>query len=155
MKLHRALLAASFISVPALAEEPEIVTYPPGEDRIEAVTKGASAPYAGQLFDENTALRWAFFLQQYKLRYNLDLKAAQNSCKVVVAREQEYRSIDAERSKKVEEDLRQRLLATEKARLDAEEKLRSPSFWKEPGLWYSVGVMTAVVAVIATAAATK
>jgi hypothetical protein len=148
----RALIATLLIPSLALAEEPlpvpAIVTFPAGEDNIVAVKKGESAPYAGQLFDENTSLRWAMWLQQYKLRYGTDLKAAKDACAVNIQREKEYRSIEEDRNKKSEEDLRQRLLQAEKARLEAEEKLRNPPLWKEPNLWYAIGIVTTAVLVV-------
>lgn len=153
----RALITVLLIPSLALAEEPlpspNIVTFPMGEDNITVVKKGEPAPYAGQLFDDNTALRWAMWLQQYRLLYGTDLKAAQGACKVLVAREQEYRKIEEERAAKSEKDLRDRLLAVERSRLDAEEKLRNPPFWKEPGFWYAAGVVTAVVGVVAAVTA--
>lgn len=149
----RAFIVVLLITSRVLAEEPAlpapaVVTFPPGDDNITAVKKGEPAPHAGQLFDENTALRWAMWLQQYKMRYGLDLKAEKDSCRVLVSREQEYRRIDAERDAKVEEDLRKRLLLTEKARLEAEERLRNPPLWKEPGLWYAVGLVSTVALVV-------
>lgn len=153
---HLAFVATFLIPALALAEEPlpspAVVTYPPGEDNIVPVRKGEAAPYAGQLFDDATALRYAMWLQQYKLLYGVDMKAAQDGCKVLVAREGVYRSIEAERNAKSEKDLRDRLLAAEKSRLEAEEKLRNPSLWKEPGFWYGAGVVTTVVAIAAVAA---
>lgn len=41
---------------------------PPGEDHIESVSSGDKAPFAGQLFDSATALRWANWLSQYRLK---------------------------------------------------------------------------------------
>ncbi len=58
----------------AFADPPPVVDVPPGEDRIEVVKKGDPAPYTGQLFDQATALRWANWLQQYKVRLALDLE---------------------------------------------------------------------------------
>ena len=151
------LLAILLLPSLAFAEEPlptpAIITFPPGEDAIISVKKGEPAPYAGQLYDENTALRWAMWLQQYKLRYGADMKAAQDSCKVEVAREGVYRAIESERNRKSEKDLSTRLLASEKGRLEAEEKLRNPPFWKEPVVWYVTGVVTAALVVTAVEAA--
>ncbi len=153
----RAFIATLLIPTLALAEEPppqpNIVTFPPGDDNIVAVRKGEAAPYAGQLFDENTSLRWALWLQQYKLRYGTDLQAERDGCKVLVAREGVYRAIEAERNAKSEKDLRERLLAADKTRAAGEEKLRNPPFWKEPTFWYASGVLTSVAVVIALAAA--
>lgn len=149
---YQALIAVLLIPSLALAEgplpKPDVVTFPLGDDNIVAVKKGDPAPYAGQLYDTDTALRWAVWLQQYKLRYGTDLKAAQDNCTVLVAREGVYRSIEAERNAKSEKDLRDRLLAAEKSRLEAEEKLRNTPFWKEPTLWYATGVVTAFLLVI-------
>lgn len=58
----------------AFADPAPVVPVPPGDDRIEVVKKGDPAPFTGQLFDQATALRWANFLQQYKLRLTLDLE---------------------------------------------------------------------------------
>lgn len=154
---YQVFLAAFLIPALALAEEPlpapSIVTFPPGEDNIASVKKGEPAPYAGQLYDNDTALRWAMWLQQYKLRYGTDMQAQQESCKVQVARDGVYRAIESDRNAKSEKDLRDRLVADEKARLEVEEKLRNPPFWKEPGFWYGAGVVTTVVAVAAVAVA--
>jgi hypothetical protein len=43
---------------------------------------GAPAPYAGQLFDNQTALRWANWLSQYKLRLELDVHEQEQLCAV-------------------------------------------------------------------------
>jgi len=154
---YRASVAAFLIPALALAEEPlpspHLVTLPAGDDNITAVKKGYPAPYDGQLFDENTSLRWAMWLKQYELRYGTDLKAAQDSCKVLVAHEDSYRVIEQERNTKSEKDLRDRLLAADKARLEAEENLRNPSFFKEPGLWFAVGVLTTVAVTVVAAKA--
>lgn len=148
----RALVAVLLIPSFALAEEPlpapAVITFPPGDDNITAVKKGEAAPYAGQLFDENTSLRWAMWLQQYKLRYGIDLRAQQQACAVVVKHEDDYRTIEAERNAKSEKDLRDRLLATEKTRLELEEKLRNSSFFKEPAFWFGVGILTTVAVVV-------
>ncbi len=153
------ILVVLFTSSLARAEEPlpkpDIVTHPPGDDNIVSVRKGEAAPFAGQLFDENTALRWALWLQQYKLRYGTDLKAAREHGEVLAAREAVYRSIESERNAKSEKDLRDRLLAAEKARMEAEEALRNPPIWKEPGLWFGVGVVTTLAAVVAVAVANQ
>jgi hypothetical protein len=155
----RALIVALLLPSIAFAEGPlptaNVTTYPPGEDVINVVKKGEPAPYTGQLFDDKTALRWAVWLQQYKTLYGLDMQAQKASCDVKVAHEEELRRIDAERNTKSEADLRQRLLASETARAKAEETLRNPPFWKEPGFWYGAGVVTSVAAVVAVVAAQR
>lgn len=149
----RALVCAFLIPSLAFAEEPlptaNVVTFPPGDDNIVAVKKGEAAPFAGQLFDENTALRWAMWLQQYKLRYGQDMLAERASCAVRIEHEKALHVIDNDRASKEAADLRARLLSAEKARLQAEQELRDRPFWKEPVLWYAVGVLSAgVLAVV-------
>ena len=130
---------------------PQVVTYPPGDDKIAVVHKGDPAPYAGQLFEDNTALRWATWLQQYRMRYGLDMRAEQDSCQVKIGHADDLATIEKERTAKIEADLRQRLKETDAQRLKLEEELRNPSFFKQPGLWYGVGVVSTLAAVAVTA----
>lgn len=145
----RVLFAALLVPSLALAEPPlpapQVVTYPPGDDKIVVVKKGETAPYTGQLFEDNTALRWAVWLQQYRERYGLDLKAEQDRCTAKLAYEVSLRGIAAEAAKATDADLRMRLKASEAGRLKAEEELRSPSFFSRPGTWFGIGVATTLV----------
>jgi hypothetical protein len=59
-----------------------IQVIPPGEDTITALPKGTPAPYDGQLFDNDTALRWANWLQQYKYRLVADVEEQKAICAV-------------------------------------------------------------------------
>ena len=67
------------VSLPVVAEDPkpassvEVQTIPPGDDRIVPLRKGGPAPFDGQLFDNNTALRWGNWLLQYKFRLKADV----------------------------------------------------------------------------------
>ena len=149
-------VVASLLPSTALAEkpplpEPQVVTYPPGDDKIVVVKKGDPAPYTGQLFEDNTALRWATWLQQYRMRYGLDMKAEQDSCKVRLEHADDLAAIEKERTAAIEADLRQRLKDTDAQRLKLEDEIRNPSFFKQPGLWYGVGVVSTLAAVAITA----
>lgn len=148
-------LAAFLCSSAALAEQPlpapQVVTYPPGEDKIAVIRKGDPAPYTGQLFEDNTALRWAVWLQQYKARYGLDMKAEQDSCQIKLQHTADLASIEADRTSKIEKDLRARLKETDAQRLKLEEELRNPGFFRQPGLWVGVGVVTTLATVAVTA----
>lgn len=122
---------------------PPVETIPPGDDVIKPVRKGQAAPFDGQLFDVDTAIRWAFWLQQYKYRLDADAQRYQQVCKV----EKNYRDkkleIEKDRGSKVEKDLKDRLLRSEKARLAAEEEARNPP-------WYNTRTFGVIVGVVAT-----
>jgi hypothetical protein len=151
----RASLVAFLLPAVALAEQPQlpapqVVTYPPGDDKITVVRKGDLTPYTGQLFEDNTALRWAVWLQQYKTRYGLDMKAEQDSCQVKLQHAADLTAIEAERTAKTEVDLRLRLKDTDAQRLKLEEELHNPGFFHTPGFWFGVGVVTTVATVAVT-----
>jgi len=118
---------------------------PPGEDRIVPLPKGEKAPYSGQLFDQDTALRWANWLQQYKLR----LKEEQKMCSKLSSIELRYQSkllnIEKRRANAIESDLRARLKRSEEARLQAEHEARNPP-------WYTTRTFGIIVGVVGTAA---
>lgn len=80
------VLTALFVlslSLTALAQDAgPIVDIPPGVDRIVPLKLKMPAPFEGQLFDNNTALRWANWLKQYKLRLQVDVEEQKKLCLV-------------------------------------------------------------------------
>lgn len=155
MFMRRTLLVIALLC-PSLAvaqEAPvlQVVTYPPGDDKIVVVRKGDLVPFTGQLYDDNTAVRWAIWLQQYKERYTIDMKAAGEICAVKLSTEEKLAAIAAERDAAVHADALLRLKASEEARLKAEEALRNPSFFERPGVWFAAGVVSTVAITVATA----
>jgi hypothetical protein len=122
-----------------------IVTIPTGDDHISTLKKGQPAPFDGQLFDTDTAIRWGFWLQQYKYRLGADAKKYQQLCRVEMDFRDKKLAIEQERSEKVEKDLRDRLLRSEKARVAAEEEANDPP-------WYNTRVFGVIIGVVATAA---
>lgn len=145
-----ALLVPSLVSAQTVPS-PQIVTYPPGDDKIVVVHKGDPSPFTGQLYDDATAVRWASWLEQYKGRYALDLKLEEDTCKVSQDHASEIAKITADRDAAVDADLTKRLKDSETARLKAEDELRNPSFFDRPGVWFGVGVLTTVLTSVTTA----
>lgn len=145
------LLPSIALADPPSLPVPQVVTYPPGDDKIVVVRKGEVAPFTGQLFDDATALRWAVWLRQYKDRYGLDMQAERDSCSVKIDAEQKSNAVDKAASATLDADLRTRLQASEAARLKAEEELRNPSFFSRPGTWFGIGIVTTVAITISTA----
>lgn len=131
---------------PAYAQDVESI--PPGDDVIEPVKKGEPAPFSGQLFDTSTALRWGNWLQQYKLRLDVDVKAVEKVCKAELDYNTKLREIDAERNKRVEDDLRVRLVASEKRNAVLYDKLNNPSFFRSAEFGVLLGVVSSTVVVV-------
>jgi hypothetical protein len=71
------ILAVVLLVNPAYAQPKPVQDIPPGEDNIVVVKKGDPAPFTGQLFDPSTALRWANWLEQYRLRLKADVELEQ------------------------------------------------------------------------------
>ena len=69
--MKRLVALALFMSTTATAS-PALTPIPPGEDKIEPITQGQVSPFSGQVFDNKTALRWGNYLQQCKVRLELD-----------------------------------------------------------------------------------
>ncbi len=145
------LISSSAIAQPSPDPEPTyekpapVDTIPPGKDKIKSVRKGQVVPFDGQLFDIDTAIRWGFWLQQYKYRLEADSIRFQQLCRVETDFRDRKLGIEKERNGKVETDLRERLLRSEKARLAAEEEARNPP-------WFSTTAFGVVIGVVATAA---
>ena len=124
---------------------PPIQAIPKGADKIVPLRKGQLAPFTGQLFGPNTALRWANWLQQYKYRLKWDVTAVQQKCAVETTYRDKLLTIEKTRAKRVEKDLTTRLGRSEQARLNAEEELRNPP-------WYSTTAFGVIIGAVATAA---
>lgn len=76
LSLATRVLVVLLIARTAIADPPTplpVVAVPPGNDVVVVVKKGDPAPFTGQLFSEDTALRWANFLEQYKYRLGADV----------------------------------------------------------------------------------
>jgi len=139
----RIFLLVFLLPVLAFGQDPPVQTIPPGDDKIEVLPKGKEAPYSGQLFDNPTALRWANWLQQYKMRLKADVEREQKVCKARVGYHESLVRIERDRNKEVEKDLRSRLLRAEKARLAAEHEARNPAWYKTRTFGIVVGVVGA------------
>lgn len=147
MRFPRFLLVAFLIASTARAEGPLVDTFPPGDDQISVVKKGEAAPYTGQLYSPDTALRWAFWLQQYKLRLKVDVEAEKARTAAELTYRDKVEAAEKAKNDAVQKDLRERLLAAEKARLAAEEEMRNPSWWRTREFGIVIGVVTTAGAV--------
>lgn len=115
----------------ALGQVPPVVAVPAGDDVIVAVRKGEAAPFAGQLFDQPTALRWANYLEQYRARAALE--AQYQARWQALETQYQTQALDAERQAHARAlgELDQKLLAARK-------ELDSPPFYRT--VWFGVGL---------------
>lgn len=115
---------------------------PPGDDVIEAVKKGDPAPFDGQLFDTNTALRWGLWLKQYKSLVGLEAERAEQICKVRLDYDKTILGIEREKFETVETDLKERLKRTDAALQKAKYELANPAWYETGTFYFALGVAT-------------
>lgn len=137
--------------LPSLVFGQELETIPPGPDKIQPVKAQEPAPYAGMLYDNDTALRWANWLKQYKVRLKADVEKEQKTCAVKLSYDAGVLASEKKRSKELQDDLKGRLQRSEKARLDAEERMRNPPWYTTTWFGVGLGVVGSVTVVGVTA----
>lgn len=123
---------------------PPVESVPPGDDNIAPLKKGQPAPFDGQLFDVDTAIRWGNWLQQYRYRLVWDVELEQKLCVEEKTYRDDLLKIEKERAGKTEEALQKALTTSEQKRLEAEEEVRDPPWYSTPGFGAAVGAAVAV-----------
>lgn len=142
----------------ARADEPmPVQDIPPGEDVIEVLFQGKPAPFTGQLFSQETALRWANWLQQYKLRLVEDVKLERRICAAELGFKDAVISIEQEKSEAIQGDLRKRILRVEQLNAKLNDEINDPSFWSSMEFGVILGVLgaSAVAVAVGVAAASN
>ena len=135
--------AAALVSNMALADRP-VQTVPPGDDKIVVVTQGQPAPFTGQLFDNNTALRWGNWLQQYKFRLTLDVDTQKKLDQIQIDLLAGKLQFERDQYKVVTGDYQVQVATLQ-------EELRNPPWYKSPWFGFGCGIVASVVLVSATA----
>jgi hypothetical protein len=126
-------LFPAFLSaqVPELPPVPrfELTPVPSGDDNIVVLTKGEKAPFSGQLYDPATALRWANYMEQYRLQLDLCYTSARR----LQSNERDYwqglLEIEESAHKEIRLDLQTRLERVEKKSAELEGELRKGPPW--------------------------
>lgn len=123
---------------------PAVIPIPPGKDVIEPIAKGKPAPFDGQIFDNDTALRWANYLEQYKLRLKIDNLYQLKVCEITTKYNDDVLKIEKDKYTTVVTDLEKRLAKAEKER-------DNPPFYNTP--WFGIGLgVVGTLAIIGLAA---
>lgn len=124
-----------------VASLPSIQVIPPGDDKIVPLKKGEPAPYDGQFFDNNTALRWGNWLLQYKFRLKADVELTQKLGATDVELWKNKYSLVEEKYTLVTKDYQKRVAdletQTEKLRFE----IANPSWYRSPLFGFVLGVV--------------
>ncbi len=123
------------------AQKPAPLWTLPGEDKIVVLRKGAEAPFDGQLFSNETALRWSSWLEQYQERLELDVSRATDLAQVELVYQQTLLESERKNHDTIRTDLQLRLERSEKARLAAEEAVRNPPWYRTREFGLVLGVV--------------
>lgn len=126
----------------------EIPAIPPGDDKIVAIKEGERAPFSGQLLDPPTALRWANWLGQYRLRLKADVELQKQLGDVRASYQEQLLVIEKERSAFILKDYMERFQAQQARIAVLEKELSAPPWYKSPWVALSVGVLGTTTAYI-------
>ena len=119
----------------------DVKDIPPGEDKITALREGEKAPYTGQLFDPSTALRWANWLQQYKLRLITDVELQRRLCEADLRLTERRLEIEKEKNTVVLQDYKRQIGTRDTRILELEKEVTSPPFYRTFWFGTTVGVL--------------
>jgi len=74
------LLVFTLTSIGLCMSKARAEDYPPGDDQIVPLGLGDRAPFEGQLFSTDTAIRWGFRLQTLRLQLETDVAREREIC---------------------------------------------------------------------------
>jgi hypothetical protein len=134
------------------------MSYPtsvPGtNDIIVPLKKGYPAPFDGQLFNNDTAIRWGIWIKETGERTKAEMDKQKALCTAQMDYKSQIAEIEAEKLTTVNQDLMNRLKLSETARVNAEYQLANPPWYKSPLLYFALGV-GAAAGVLAVAHSVK
>jgi hypothetical protein len=142
VKLALFLFPLVLWTTPAYGENLDDEAVPPGEDVIVAIKKGQPAPFAGQLFDINTAIRWGLWLKNCRERAELELDRDKALCQTELNYQHEVAATQVDQLEQLNVDLKTRLHRSEEKRLQAEHDLANPPWYESRLFWFALGAVT-------------
>ena len=150
----RVLVAVMLIPAVASATDPvpeqylpplpelQIQPIPAGEDKIVPLRKGEPAPYTGQLYSPETALRWANWLQQYQLQTPLLLGTQRQVCIAEIRYRDSVIRIDQEKFEQLEKDRMDRIARLEEQNAKLQGELsKGPAWYDSRGFGIVIGTV--------------
>lgn len=127
------------------AHAQDVTAIPAGQDQIVPVKKGEPAPFEGQLFDNNSALRWGNWLLQYKALVKNNKELDQKICQADVDLGQKKYDLAQQEYTRVTAELQDKLKK-------AEDALANPPWYRTQGFGAAVGILATVLVIGGTAA---
>jgi len=127
---------------------PPIMDVPPGDDVIVVAEKGKPAPISGQLFSQETALRWANWIDQYRQRLVLDVAYEKEVCRVELEHRDTLVGIEQTRADALGIDLNKRLVRSEQRNADLQDSINNPSFWRSMEFGIILGAVVTAAGVV-------
>lgn len=139
------LIATMLLQVnEARADGADVVNIPAGEDKIVPMKKNEPSPFEGQLFDNDTALRWANWLVQYKQLVKTNAALQKRICEIDVNLANKKLEIEQEKNNKIVPDLEAKLAK-------ATEEAEHPPFYRTFWFGATVGIAVASLAAVGVA----
>lgn len=129
-----AVAALFLILVPSVALGEDLKDIPPGEDVIQSLHKGDPAPFTGQLFDTDTSLRWANWLNQYRVILEAGQDKSKASCQSDLTFQNDVHNIEMNNLEALNVDLTKRLQNSEQNRLQLQQ---DSSAWYN-SIWFGI-----------------
>lgn len=128
------------------ASAQEIPDFPPGDDQITALGVNDRAPFAGQLFSTDTAIRWGFRLQALRLRLDVEVDRARSLCVADMELVQRKLELEQERSAFQLKLLQEAVDASQRTIEDLSTRLAEGTPWYETwGFGFGMGVLAAAI----------
>jgi len=143
----RFLLPLLLLTMTTRALAQDVQTIPPGEDKIVSVREGDKSPFTGQLFDQQTALRWANWLQQYKLRLKIDVEQQKKLSEVEVGFVKQLLQIEKDKYAAVTQDYQTRSALQQTKIQELEAEIKNPPWYSSVWFGAALGVLTTTLAV--------
>ena len=128
-------------ATPTSSSELGVQAIPPGKDRIIPTKKGDPAPFDGQLFDNDTALRWGNWLLQYKLRLQQDVDYQKKVLGADVQLWQHKYELSEQKYVTVTSDYQKRLADSTALVAKYREEIDSPPWYRSPVFGFAVGIV--------------
>jgi len=127
-----------------LAQTP-IKTVPEGEDKITPLPKGERAPYSGQLFSPDTALRWGNWIQQYRLRLKWESEYQKRTCDAEKSFLNKKLKLKEQAHDELMKDLRGRVIRLEQMNVKLKYELENPAWYNTRTFGVVLGVASTVL----------